>query len=153
MLTSLPVWYDPDTSFGRGIGELNEEYFRRRYEFYLELSKTDSRYDIKKLRTQAFAASVYSAPHLKSDGSVMSLNEEKVSRKLAKDLYKLAKDYMAGTIFFTPPTDWTHDRSINETTKQGALLIPENASIEEASRIRKSERFYLNIVKAIKTCD
>ena len=150
MLTSLPVWYDPNTLFGRGIGELNEDYYRHRYEYYLELSKTDSRYDIKKLRMQACAASVYSAPHLKSDGSVMSLNEEKVSRQLSKDLCKLAKDYKAGTIFFAPPADWIQDRSMDEITKQGALLIPENASIEEAGIIRKSNRFYLNIVKAIK---
>ena len=150
MLTSLPVWYDPSTSFGRGIGELNEAFYRRRYEYYLQLSKTDERYDIKKLRMQAFAASVFSAPHLKPDGSVMSLKEEKVSRNLAKDLYRLARDYTTGTIFFTPPVDWDYDRSDNEITRQGAILIPEDASFEEAERIRKSDRFYLNIVKAIK---
>ena len=80
----------------------------------------------------------------------MSLEEEKVSRNLAKDLCKLARDYKAGTIFFTPPIDWIYERSDNEIAKQGVLLIPEDASFEETERIRKSDRFYLNIVKAIK---
>ena len=150
MLTSLPVWYDPSTSFGRGIGDLNEKYYRRRYEYYLNLSKTDDRYDMKKLRVQAFAASVFSAPLLKADGSILSLSEEKVSRDLAKDLVALAKAYKNGTIFFTPPTEWGPSRCINEITKQGAVLIPPNASSAEANRIRQSDRFYLNVIKAIK---
>lgn len=150
MLTSLPVWYDPGTSFGRGIGELNEEYYRQRYEYYLSLSATDSRYNIKKLRTQAFAAPVYSAPLLKEDGPVMSLEEEKISRQLANDLCKLAENYRNGSIFFTPPMDWTPDRCFDELSKQGVLLIPDNATAREAERIRNSDRFYLNVVRKIK---
>lgn len=150
MLTSLPVWYDPNTSFGRGIGELNEDYYRRRYDHYLKLSKTDNRYAIKKLRMQAFASPVFSAPHLKSDGSVMGLEEEKVSRNLAKDLCQLAEDYRNGTILFTPPTEWGFDCCAKAVTKQGFLLIPETATPEEAIKIRKSDRFYLNVIKAIK---
>ncbi len=150
VLTSIPVWYDPDTSFGRGIGELNEAYYQQRYEYYLELSKTDNRYDIRKIRTQAFAASVYSAPLLKADGSVMSLEEEKFSRNLATDLRNLAAAYKNGTVFFTPPSEWDYDRCYNEVTRQGALLIPDDVTPKEADKIRQSNRFYLNIINAIK---
>ena len=33
VLTSLPVWYDPNTITGRGIGGLDEHYYRDLYEF------------------------------------------------------------------------------------------------------------------------
>lgn len=77
VLTSLPVWYDPNTFTGRGIGGLDRKYYRQRYEHYLELSSKNQNVDIKKLRMQAFSASVFSAPLLKEDGSVLNLKEEK----------------------------------------------------------------------------
>lgn len=150
MLTSLPVWYDPQTVKGRGIGDLNEKYYRDRYEHYLELYKKDNIYDIKKLRTHAFAALVFSAPLLNPDGSVMSLEKERISRQLAKDLVKLADDYKKGTIFFTPPNIWDEERVEKAILAQGALLIPETASDREIARIRKSDKFYLNVVNSIK---
>ena len=112
MLTSVPVWYDPSTSIGRGIGELNEDFYRRRYEYYRKLSEQDDRYDLRKLRTQAFAASVFSAPHLNPDGTLMSLEAEKVSRELGKELRKLSDDFKSGKIFFTPPSCWRTERNV-----------------------------------------
>ncbi len=44
----------------------------------------------------------------------------------------------------------TSNRLKKEIERQGARLIPEKVTTEEASRIRKSDRFYLNIVKGIK---
>lgn len=106
VLTSLPVWYDPNTLTGRGIGGLNEKYYRQRYEHYLELLAENQNIDIKKLRAQAFSASVFSAPLLKEDGSILNLKEEKKTRELCRDLKKLADDYKKGKIFFAPPYAW-----------------------------------------------
>ena len=80
----------------------------------------------------------------------MSLEKERVSRQLAKDLVKLADDYKKGTIFFTPPTIWDEERIEKSILKQGAQLIPETASDHEIARIRKSDSFYLNVVNSIK---
>jgi hypothetical protein len=46
--------------------------------------------------------------------------------------------------------DWTPDRCFDELSKQGVLLIPDNATAREAERIRNSDRFYLNVVRKIK---
>ena len=80
----------------------------------------------------------------------MSLENERVSRQLAKDLIKLADDYKKGTIFFTPPNIWDEERVEKAILAQGALLIPETASDREIARIRKSDKFYLNVVNSIK---
>ena len=34
VMTSLPVWYDPDTLYGRGIGGISETYYHSRLEYY-----------------------------------------------------------------------------------------------------------------------
>ena len=150
MLTSLPVWYDPNTLTGRGIGGINEAYYRKRYEYYLALSDKNMRYDLKKLRAQAFAAPVFSAPLLKEDGTVLNLKDEIITRRLSADLIKLANEYKNGTIFFTPPIIWPEERIEREIRRQGAEIIPENAADDEMIRIRNSPRFYLNIINAIR---
>lgn len=151
VLTSLPVWYDPNTLTGRGIGGVNEAYYRKRYEHYLELSSERKRYDIKKLRTQAFSASVYSAPLLKDDGSVWNLAEEKKTRELCRDLRRLVDDYKKGTIFFTPPHEWIDlDRYVPMLEKQGVKMLPETATDEECKKIRQDPLFFLNFVEKLK---
>lgn len=76
VLTSLPVWYDPDTLTGRGIGGLDEKYYRNRFERYSEITKNNSNVNLSKLRAQAFAAPVFSAPLLNSDGSILDLADD-----------------------------------------------------------------------------
>lgn len=151
VLTSLPVWYDPNTLTGRGIGGLNEKYYRQRYEHYLELAVENQNIDIRKLRAQAFAASVFSAPLLREDGSLLSLKEEKKTRELCRDLKKLADDYKNGKIFFIPPHAWIDlGRYEAMLEKQGVKLIPETATGVECNEIRKDPLFFLNFIQELK---
>lgn len=48
VLTSLPVWYDPNTLEGRGIGSPNPEYYRKLYQDYQEKHKENPNINIKK---------------------------------------------------------------------------------------------------------
>lgn len=151
ILTSLPVWYDPATLTGRGIGGINEDFYRKRFEHYLALWEEGSSIDIKKLRKQAFSAPVLSAPLLNPDGTVLSLELEKRTRALCKDLNKLVNDYRSGNVFFTPPLQWAKTgRMAAEIEKQGIKVIkPEMTDYERAS-VRNDPLFYLNFVAQIK---
>lgn len=150
-LTSLPVWYDPDTLTGRGIGSPDPFYYRRVYEKYSVQQKSFERVDICKFRTYAFSSSVFSAPLLNENGDVLDLAIEKKTRMLCKDLRRLYDEYKAGRIFFTPPLEWA-DFDIFDSIleKQGVLLLPWEASEIEQERVRKSPLFYLNFITKLK---
>ena len=152
VLTSLPVWYDPNTMTGRGIGGLDEHYYRNVYESLQSKLTEHPNIDINKFRTYAFASSVYSTPILDDDGNVIDLKKEKKTRELTRDLKKLHDDYKAGRLFFVPPIEWALSSRFEEfLEKQGVLLIPENASRSEAEKIRKSPDFYLNFIEKLKS--
>lgn len=151
VLTSLPVWYDPSTLTGRGIGGIDVAYYRKRYERFLALSAEDARIDVPKLRKQAFSAPVFSAPLLNEDGSELSLADEQKTRALCKDLRKLHSDYKAGTILFTPPLQWAKIGRFAECVeKQGLKVIPPNATDAERSAIRQDPLFYLSFLAELK---
>lgn len=131
VLTSLPVWYDPGTLTGRGIGGLEPNYYRNRYQKYLSMAQHNKFIDIKKLHTQSFASSVFSAPLLNPDGSVLSLKDEKVTHNLTTDLVKMVNAYKAGTIFFDPPYQWRISNTKDELSmemldKQGIRIIKDS---------------------------
>lgn len=150
VLTSLPVWYDPDTLTGRGIGGLNSEYYRKRYEYYSEQAKKDPAIDIKKLRAQAFSASVYSAPLLNEDGTVTGLAAEKKTRELCRDLRRLYEEYKHGRIFFDPPPQWMDsDRFESALTAQGIKLISGDSDGNECVQLRNDPLFYLNFKQVL----
>ena len=149
VLTSLPVWYDPDTLTGRGIGSPDPSFYRRAYERSLKTG-TNQR-TLRKLRTFAFSSSVYSAPLLDEDGNVLNLAVEKKTRLLCKDLRRLLDEYRAGRLFFTPPLEWTDfDDFDSILEKQGVKLLPWTASMIEQEKIRKSPLFYLNFIADLK---
>ncbi|MBO7729633.1 MAG: hypothetical protein J6S31_02120 [Lachnospiraceae bacterium] len=153
VITSLPVWYDPSTLTGRGIGGLDPVYYRQRYEYYLGMQDTISNLDIKKMRTQAFSSSVFSAPLLHDDGTVMSLDEEKVTRRLCRDLKKLHADYQEGHLFFLPPSDWRMTKRelyLSSLKSQGVKLLPAGASAEEQNSIKRDPLFFLNFIETLK---
>lgn len=151
VLTSLPVWYDPNTYFGRGIGGLDKHYYRNLYEKYSQMCGTYPSIKLNKFRAYAFAATVLSTPILNDDGSVMGLVAEKKTRTLMRDLRRLHKEYKAGKVFFAPPIDWADSgRFEKELKSQGVLLIPENATPKERERIRKDPNFYLNFIEDLK---
>lgn len=151
ILTSLPVWYDPDTLTGRGIGGLDEKYYRNRFERYSEIAKSNSNINLSKLRAQAFAAPVFSAPLLNIDGSIFDLADEKKTRELYRDLRKLYDTYKAGRLFFAPPLQWMDFNRFEDCIKaQGLKTIPENASAADRDRIRKDPLFYLNFLNRLR---
>lgn len=151
VLTSLPVWYDPNTYFGRGIGGLDKHYYRNLYEKYCQMSETNPNIKLDKFRAYAFAATVLSTPILNDDGSVMGLDEEKKTRALTRDLRRLHDEYTAGRVFFAPPIDWAESERFEYALKsQGVLLIPEDATPREVEKIRRDPNFYLNFMEKLK---
>ena len=151
VLTSLPVWYDPGTLTGRGIGGLDPAYHRKRYEYYADLSGENPDIDVKKLRTYAFSGDVYSAPLLKDDGSILDLAEEKITRMLCRDLKKLYHEYHRGMLFFMPPMEWEQERFENAVRKQGIRLLSDAGSRQEAEKLRRDPLFYLNFISRLMT--
>ena len=151
VLTSLPVWYDPDTQTGRGIGSPDKHYYRNLFEHYSREYKGNSKVQMNKLRAHAFSSSVCSAPVLDRDGNVIGLEAEQQTRKLVRDLKKLYTEYKAGRIFFDPPLEWSGFKGFDEIfEKQGIQIIPEDASDDEIARIRKSPFFYPNFISKLK---
>lgn len=151
VLTSLPVWYDPNTLTGRGIGSPDAHYYRNLYNSYLEKSKDGEGIDINKFRTYAFSASVYSAPLLDKNGNTLDLAIEKKTRKLCKDLRRLYNEFKAGRLFFVPPSEWVNFDDFDSIVEdQGVTLLPWDASGEEQERIRNSPLFYLNFITRLK---
>ena len=119
-MTSAPVWYDRNTVTGRGIGGPNQEYYQRKYEKWEDTPGAD----LKKLRAQAFAGTVLSAPLLRKDGTMLPLSEEKVTRALTSDLRQLKKDYDEGRLFFDAPSQW-EDRGDEALEQQGVKVTRE----------------------------
>ena len=151
VLTSLPVWYDPATLTGRGIGSPDPYYYRKQYERYLAQDDGLGRIDIRKLRTHAFSSSVFSAPLLDVNGEIIGLEAEGKTRRLCKDFKHLYDEYKAGRVFFTPPIEWRKfDGFVSLIEKQGILLLPWDGSAEERERVRESPLFYLNFLSKLK---
>lgn len=149
-LTSLPVWYDPGTLTGRGIGSPDPHYYRKLYERYTAQAASDPRFDLPKFRTFAFSASVFSAPLLDDNGEAMDLAKEEITRKLCKDLRRLFEEYKAGRVFFNPPIEWAEFEDYDSMIEnQGVLLLPWESSKEEQDRVRRSPLFYLNFITSL----
>ena len=142
VMTSIPVWYDPDTETGRGIGSLNPEYYQNRY----ERCKNWPGADLPKLRKQAFASIVFSTPLLKPDGTIFSLKDEIITRKLVKDLQQLHADYRSGRIFFNPPIEWDRRRRMEHLTRQGIRFRKPHMSDRELKMLEKDPMFYTNFI-------
>jgi len=152
-LTSLPVWYDPNTLTGRGIGGVDTPYYRDRLAYYLDRADRIPSLDLPKMRTQAFSASVFSAPLLNEDGTRLGLRKEKVTRELTTDMLKLHRDYRSGTVFFTPPFDWPEERFESAVRKQGLLLIDRDTKQEEEKAVRGSPLFYPVFIQKLRTME
>ena len=151
VLTSLPVWYDPATLTGRGIGSPDPYYYRKKFEKYSAQDYSSKRIDYKKLRTHAFSSSVFSAPLLNDNGEVIGLAAEEKTRKLCRDIQHLFDEYQAGRVFFTPPVEWRKfDGFMSIIEKQGVLLLPMDGSEAEREQVRKSPLFYLNFLSKLK---
>ena len=152
VLTSLPIWYDPNTYSGRGIGGLDKLYYRSLYDRYQLMKEQYPNIDLRKFRTYAFSSFVYSTPMLSEDGEILGLDKEKKTRALTKDMRRLHDEYKAGRIFFVPPFEWAASgRFESVLMSQGVILIPENATLSERERIKRDPCFYLNFIEKLKS--
>ncbi len=149
VLTSLPVWYDPESLTGRGIGGLSDSFYRNRYNYYQTKEKEIPNLNLKKMRKHAFASSVYSAPLLNPDGTVLDLADEKKTRELCAEMQTLHRLFKAGKIFFNPPKTWDFDRIDSAISGQGVLVMPDDVTSAEAERIKKDALFYPNFIEKL----
>ncbi len=154
VMTSLPVWYDPNTLEGRGIGGLDPHYYRKKFDHYRVMMGIFPHIEINKLRAHAFASGVFSAPLLHEDGSVLTLDEEQVTRKLCADLVRLYDDYKEGTIFFLPPSEWRRKKReayISAIEKQGVKIIHPGDSEQKQKEIKGDPLYFLSFIEELKT--
>lgn len=121
---SVPVWYSHQTSVGRGIGDVNEPFFRERY----------NQNPTPKTRAQALGALALS--------EFVDLSKEPggASRELAREMRKMHEDYQEGKILLRTPKSWNLDRSAEAIEAQGLRLAPASD---------RSPETFLNVMKAI----
>lgn len=121
---SVPVWYSHDTSEGRGIGDVNEPFFKERY----------LKNPTPKTRAQAIGALAL------SEFVDLSKEESGSSRELAREMRKMHDDYEAGKILVRYPKNWEIDRVADMIEAQGLRLAPPTD---------KSPDTYVNVIRAI----
>lgn len=105
---SVPVWYSHKTSLGRGVGDVNEAFYKERYE----------KIPNPKTRAQAMGALALS--------EVTDLARESggLSRELAREIQQMHKDYREGKILMSYPENWSYERMKENVEKQGLRLEP-----------------------------
>ena len=107
-MRGVPVWYDPNTHIGRGIGDVNESFFAERHE----------RFNTPKTRAQKFGAIVL--------GQFINLNEEpgNRSRKLASEIRTMRKEWDEGHILMSFPKHYNQDKWAERIESQGMRFVP-----------------------------
>ncbi len=123
-MLSIPVWYDSKSSLGRGIGDIDPEYFRKRHE----------KFQTPRTRAQNFGSIVL--------GAYVNLNEEKgqLSRELMREIQQMHQDYQDGKILVRVPKNYDDDRAEEFIESQGLRLLPQSD---------KSPDNYIKVVQAI----
>ncbi len=107
-MRGVPVWYDAHTHVGRGIGDVNEASFAKRYEEHQN----------PKTRAQKFGAFVL--------GEFINLAEEpgNRSRQLAKEIKTMRKEWDAGHIIMPMPSHYDDEKWQEHTMEQGVQFVP-----------------------------
>lgn len=125
-MLSVPVWYNSQHPDGRGIGDVDIEFFDKRY----EESPND------KTRAQKFGSIVLS--------SFRDLNAEpaQLSRELVREIKQMHSDFEAGHILFRPPLNYDYDRQDATIEAQGLQLLPPTNPARDS---------YINVVKSIES--
>lgn len=100
-MESAPVWYDANDAFGRGIGDVSQDY----YEHIDDLEKSNESFK----RRLGWAA--LSAPHHKR--STFELVEDKKAMRLQQDIAYLSYDIADGHVLRVPD----RERPMNEHVK------------------------------------
>ncbi|MBR0134517.1 hypothetical protein IJM16_04650 [Candidatus Saccharibacteria bacterium] len=93
-MRGVPVWYDPKTHYGRGIGDVNESFFAERHEHF----------NTPKTRAQKFGAIVL--------GQFIDLGEEpgNRSRELAREIRTMHKEWEEDHILMRMPMHYDQEK-------------------------------------------
>ena len=107
-IASSPVWYDPKSEFGRGIGPKNPEHYKRKYEAHPN----------PKNRAQRFGAILLATP--------LNLAEEpgQPSRELMREIKTMHQEYQEGHILMTHPKAYSESKWIDKLESQGIQFVP-----------------------------
>lgn len=119
-IRSVPVWYDANSRAGRGIGDVNEDYFTKRYE----------QNPTPKTRAQKFGSIVL--------GEFINLSEEpgNKSRQLAKEIQIMRKEWDNGHIMMSIPKHYSNEKWIAHLEQQGVKFIPQQPNMPKNAYIK-----------------
>ena len=128
-MRGVPVWYDASSHVGRGIGDVNEQFFAERYE----------KHPTPKTRAQKFGSIVL--------GEFINLAEEpgQRSRELAKEIKTMRKEWDAGHIMMPMPEHYDTDKWSERLEEQGIVFMrqqpnmPKNAYVKVQADIQSRE--------------
>ena len=125
---NTPVWYPTDHSVrsGRGIGDVNPDYFEKRY----------NEHPTPKTLAQKFGSIAL--------GQFIDLGKEigQPSRKLAHEIQLMRKEYDAGHILPSMPNHYDEDAWIDHCESLGIEFVP-------ADRAKGNKKAYLNVREKI----
>lgn len=103
---SVPAWYDGDSSFGRGVGEVDDVWYKRSFKLAKERlqSTKDTNEDeyaklyeeYQKARKRSLGSLALSAPHY--DKTTYEILPDIKAEKLKEDIDLLYRDFLAGKI-------------------------------------------------------
>lgn len=119
-MRGVPVWYDSSSRIGRGIGDVNEAFFAKRFEEYPN----------PKTRAQKFGSIVL--------GEYIVLSEEpgNKSRQLAKEIITMRKEWDEGHIMMPVPNHYDASKWMDHLEEQGIEFIPEQPNMPKNAYIR-----------------
>ncbi len=123
-MRSVPVWYDPSSWLGRGIGDINEDFYEKRYE----------KYPNPKTRAQKFGAFVL--------GEYKNLSEEpgQKSRELAKEIKLMHQEWENGHILMPAPSEYDTDKWIEHCKEQGIRFMRNDGKLPNNAYLKVREK-------------
>lgn len=116
-MRSAPVWYDKNSRLGRGIGDVNEDFFAKRYE----------QYPTRKTRAQKIGSFVL--------GEFVDLSREPggKSRELAKEIKLMRKEWDKGHIMMSKPEHYSTEKWMERLESQGVEFVPQQPRMPKNS--------------------
>lgn len=96
-ILSVPVWYDAKVPTGRGVGNVDENYYRDRYDLIPN----------NKTRAQLYGAKILSAPiDLDAEDRMIKFS----SRELMREITKMHQDFVDGRILMGFPQNYSDEK-------------------------------------------
>lgn len=107
-LLSAPVWYNDNIGTGRGIGDINPQFYAQRY----------AEYPNAKTRAQNYGSIFLGHP------IDLATEKDGTSRELMREIQQLHTDLDHGHILVCPPDNYTDDRLDALIDTQGLRFAP-----------------------------